>query len=600
MPNFRKKFYKFILNRFSHRLWPKIALILVAGISVPVFFLGALLLNNFDKSVKNSVLEAHKEAAVRLADRVGLFLGHCEGILNTSAATLGVLSQDPWQEEGILVELVLNQPLFLRASISDLSGKLVATSELGDVYNHGYSKDMLGNILRGETYISGVELLDKHTPCLTMAVPLKREGRTSGVLCADVDLRGLWEMLDGAQLNKAGRAMLLAADGTLLVHPDKKRVLKKENFRGQQDADSALAGLSGAVEISDRQGGNWVSGFAPVSKLGMALLVRQEHKTAYFFARAMRVQLWLIIILSEIIACFASIFLAIFFSGRIQALIFRLKGAVYGEPQDNNSLSKRDEIGELMAIISDLTERLKETRLKERLSSIGEAAVWVAHELKNSLLPLKTFVQFFPSKHHNGEFMDKFRSVVPVEIDRCEKMLKELSELSGQSELKLARVNVKEIMDDVLKMMEEKFLEASIKAQVHLEDSNLYAMADAELLKRAFMNLIINAVEAMPGGGVIAISMDLISRGGSGGSYIEVKVRDNGIGIQEGKLRDIFKPYKAAKRNGRGLGLAISRRIIEEHGGNISVESKPGMGTTFTLVLPALINAGSITNPLAL
>lgn len=587
MGRIKRALSRFLLNRFYRKFWVQIAIVLAVIISVPVVLLGLSLLNTSQSAVRKTVLNNHKEIIIRAAEEINLFLKQPRDILNSTAALLGVAHYSPWQQETMLVELALNQPIFIRVFSLDLSGKLIASSDLGGTLDLDSDKAAVREVPENNVYISAVRFQDNHTPYLTMAVPVKMRDKISGILMADVNLRGLWDIVDKIRLEDTGRVFLVSDNGTLIAHQDKKRVLKNENLKGQPDVNAVLYGRTEAIELADEEGKKWISCYAPIADLGWGVVLRQEQRESYLFSRVMKVQSWIIIIFSEIAAILIAVIMARIFAQPIRTLVSRIKNLNNGGPEEKIKIKRHDEIGELIKIFNELTYKLKKAKASERFSTIGEAAVWVAHELKNSLVPIKSFIQLLPVRHGNGKFIDKFSNVISGEIDRWEHMLKELSGFSTHSELIISRVNVRDIMDNVLKIMEDKFIEEKIKVEFHVKNNNLYMQGDPEKLKQVFINLIINAVKAMPGGGTLIVSMDSAAASPvSRVSYIEVNISDTGIGISGDILENIFEPFRGRRQEGVGLGLAISRSIVEHHKGEIRVKSELGVGTTFTVRLP--------------
>ena len=580
---------RFLLNLFYRKLWIEIAVILVILVTIPLALLGVSLLDTSQEAMRKTVLNNHKEIVTRAAQELRLFIKGPEDLLNTTATMLRTVYPAPWKQETMLVELALNQPVFMRASCVDLSANVLASSELGRGLKWDYPEDALEAIKSRKSYISAVKILDNHTPYLTMAVPVKKAGKTVAALIADVNLRGMWEIVDSIRLDKTGRAHLVSSDGTTIAHQDKKKVLKNENLRGLKDVDLALAGRAGAIELEDESGKKWISSYAPISGLGWGIVLRQERGEAYLFSKIMKRQSLIIIALSELAAILVSIFMGRVLARPVRNLVSRIKRVAAGDLNHKIKVRRRDEIGELVGSFNDMTKKLKRAKARERLSAVGEAAAWIAHEFKNSLVSIKAFVQLFPHKHTDKEFVDRFSKLMPGEINRWEGMLKELSEFSSHSELEITRtdVDVKELIGNALEIMTEKFIEKRIDVKYNVRHDNFRIKADAQRLKQVFMNLIINAVNAMPEGGSLAVSMDLIDNEGLGGpAHIRVGIKDTGSGIPADTLEKIFEPFHTTKRGGMGLGLTISRGIIEQHGGSIEVESEIDNGTTFIVTLP--------------
>ncbi|MDD5130519.1 MAG: ATP-binding protein [Candidatus Omnitrophica bacterium] len=578
----------FLLNFFYRKLWVRISAILLPVVTVPVVVLGILLMNTSSKAVKSSVLSNYQQIAAATANEIGLFVRGPQDILNTTASLLSVNYPAPWKQETILVELALNEPVITRVSSVDLSGRELASSEMGrGLAKWDYPKEALETAAANKEYISTVKLLDNHTPIVIMAVPIKKVGSIVGALVAEVNLRGIWEIVDNIKIGQTGRGFLVSADGTLIAHQDKKRVLKNENLKAQNDVRLALSGRSEAVELLDREAGKLISAYAPIPGLGWSIVIRQQQVEAYLFSKLMMAQSWIIIILSELVAILVSILMGRALASPISALSSRIQEVSAGELDHRIKIRMRDEIGELIRSFNAMTKKLKKAKERERLSAIGEATTWITHELKNSLISIKSFVQLFPLKHKDDKFVDKFSRLVPNEINRLERMFRELSDYSYHSELRITKFNVSEVMGSILEIMKDEFTENRIEVNYSLQNNNLLIEADQERLRQVFMNLIINSINAMPGGGLLAVSLKQVNMEGlSGSAHIEVKIKDTGKGMPKIIQDKLFEPFRTTQDGGMGLGLTISRKIIEQHGGKIAVESQMDKGTAFIVRLP--------------
>ncbi|MBI4982446.1 MAG: HAMP domain-containing protein, partial [Candidatus Omnitrophica bacterium] len=376
--------------------------------------------------------------------------------------------------------------------------------------------------------------------------------------------------------------------GTIIAHQDKKKVLQNQNLKDKKEVASVLNGREGAIELQDETEGKLISSFAPICSLGWGLVLRQKQDEAYRFSGVMKMQSWIIIILSELLASLASIFMGKKLAAPIKNLSSGIKSVAAGNLDHKIIPRMRDDIGELIRSFNSMAKKLKMSRDRERLSAIGEAAAWIAHELKNSLVSIKSFVQLFPVRYRDERFRDKFSRLVPGEINRMERMFKELSDFSSHSELSKTRTNMKEVIDNTLELMREEFINKKINLNYSLQNDNFPIEADPERLKQVFMNLIINSINAMPQGGSLAVSIEKREplQAESIPARIEVRIKDTGKGISGELLRKLFEPLHTTKDGGMGLGLTISRKIVEEHGGNIDVESEIDRGTTFIVRLP--------------
>ncbi|MBN2482569.1 MAG: HAMP domain-containing protein [Candidatus Omnitrophica bacterium] len=577
------------MNRFNltiRKLWIKIALILIAMVTIPVVILGILLIDTSQQAVRQSVLTNHKEIAVKSAEQIELFMVRAYDLLNTTSSMLGVLAPAPFKQETILVELVLNQPMFIRASSVDLTGKELASSELGRGLNWHYPDEALTSIFERKNYLSEVKLLDNFTPFVTMAVAIKRLGKIDGMLIADVNLRGIWDMVDSIELSDTSQVFLVASDGTLIAHKDKKRVLKKENLIDHLDIQAVLKNEKGAIELSDETGKKWISAYAPIRASGWGIVLRETQNTAYIFSQKMRIQSWIIIFLSAIIAILVSIFIAHLVTRPLTTLISKMRAVSGGNLDEQLAIDRQDELGELMRTFNHMIAQLKIAKERERLSAIGEAASRMAHELKNSLVAIKAFIQLFPHKHKEPQFVSKFSTLIPPEINRWERMLKEISEFSKQNILTKGPVKLDTLIKGVLEILKEQYADTRIEIKTEFPTHIPLIDADAERLKQVFFNLIINALQAMGKEGILTLSLET---SGETSPSIEIRIKDTGKGIKPEHIAKVFEPFYTSRSEGMGLGLAISKKIIDQHGGEIEVTSTKGEGTTFTITLPVNI-----------
>ncbi len=243
-------------------------------------------------------------------------------------------------------------------------------------------------------------------------------------------------------------------------------------------------------------------------------------------------------------------------------------------------------IGTLM-IFQDITEiKALEEKLRQadRLAALGTLSAGLAHEIKNPLSAIKTFVQLLPKKFENPSFMEKFNITVPREIDRINQLVEDLLELTRKRVRPFVNLNVNQPILQVIDLHGEEMKKRNIAFEDHLDKTIPSLHGDPERLYRAFSNLVINAIQAMPNGGSLFISSEL----DQAGSVLKLTFRDTGIGMDEETSRNLFNPFYTTKDKGAGLGMALTRKIIEDHRGTIEVASEKGKGTTFVLTLPVV------------
>jgi len=256
-----------------------------------------------------------------------------------------------------------------------------------------------------------------------------------------------------------------------------------------------------------------------------------------------------------------------------------------------------DEMGQLSRAFNRMTEQLSEQR--ERLVQAERVAAWrelarrLAHELKNPLFPLQTTVENLRrakqqgGEHGRNQFEEVFQESTGIllsEIDNLKKIIGRFSDFARMPQPELARVNLNDLVRDIVKLFEAQFSAVGrppITPELHLEEGLPAIQADATLLRRAIENLVLNAMDAMPAGGVLML------RTSHEGGDVNLEISDTGSGLTPEECERLFTPYYTTKQHGTGLGLAIVQSVVSDHGGRISVESEAGVGTSFHIHLPA-------------
>jgi len=227
-----------------------------------------------------------------------------------------------------------------------------------------------------------------------------------------------------------------------------------------------------------------------------------------------------------------------------------------------------------------------------KLASLGTLAAGIAHEIRNPLSSIKTFVQLLPSRPNDPEFQAEFSKLVSNDVDRITKIVENVLSFARSSTITLSEQRIEEVLDDSLALIQSKLKAKKVEVIKHYGQVPL-ARGDKDQLSQVFVNILLNAVEAVPGqGGRIEItcSTAMLESPLEGRRrktpHITVEIADNGPGIPENIKGRLFDPFFTTKPQGTGLGLAITYKIVEVHGGFISVVSTEGQGATFQVNLP--------------
>jgi len=266
----------------------------------------------------------------------------------------------------------------------------------------------------------------------------------------------------------------------------------------------------------------------------------------------------------------------------------------------------RDTAG-AMAMIYDLTQvrRLERNVARaDRLSTIGTLAAGMAHEIKNPLVSIKTFTQLLPARYTDEDFRETFSDIVPHEVDRIDTIVSRLLDFARPKPVCFIRVNICNIVTEVLALVENQSANACIETVMDFPDSAYWVKGDDQQLHQAFLNLVLNALDAMDAqkGGTLTITAKRAAMYVRKKSLdpetetqcVNIEVSDTGPGIYPDQLPHLFTPFFTTKDDGCGLGLSVVHGIITEHGGEIDIVSQPGNGATFIVSLPLAENLSTV------
>ena len=256
---------------------------------------------------------------------------------------------------------------------------------------------------------------------------------------------------------------------------------------------------------------------------------------------------------------------------------------------------RRDEMGTLASAFNEMTAKLGRARelefqlhQAEKGAVVGRLAAAIAHEIRNPLNYINLTLDhlrssFAPADESKRATFVRLTDQLKTEVARINRHITDFLKYSRPSKLELQDLDIRAEAEDALRVVEGRASECGIETRI-LQDGTLpHVMADRESLRSVFTNLVINAVEAIDGdGGSVSIKLSE-----TGQNSVKVEVIDTGHGIAADDISKVFEPYFSTKETGTGLGLAIVKKAIDDHGGTISVASKEGSGTTFTIILPA-------------
>jgi PAS domain S-box-containing protein len=255
-------------------------------------------------------------------------------------------------------------------------------------------------------------------------------------------------------------------------------------------------------------------------------------------------------------------------------------------------------LGALM-VLTDITtlKRLEmQIRRSDRLASLGTLSAGMAHEIKNPLVSIKTFAQLLPERYQDSDFRETFFSLIGHEVDRIDSLVNQLLRFARPAKPLLKPMHVHEVLEKALLLIGHRLYQKDIKLTRSWQAEVDTIHADADQIEQVFLNFFINALDAMKAGGSLTVATEigttetwptaLPGDAGEVREILRVTVEDDGGGIKPEDVPHVFDPFFTTKDYGTGLGLSVVHGIVQEHGGQIEVESELARGTSFHILLP--------------
>lgn len=366
-----------------------------------------------------------------------------------------------------------------------------------------------------------------------------------------------------------------------------------EHNGGLLPANVAQMLQSGATSYYDRdaENGRYLGLYTPLrSSDGQVTAVlfcglRSYQSLTGWFNRT---NLFLIILVTGIgLAVVAGIALSRRLTRPLQALATGVQAITKGDYRQRVSVEGRDEVAELAAAFNEMADRLAKSqeleaqlRRQQRLSALGEVAVGIAHEVRNPLGVIKTSAELLQKRGHLPETDVRLLGHVADEVRRIDHLIREFLNFAKPRPSVLHPLDPMEISRRAAEFCRAEFERHGITLTIEDKTEGARIAADEDHLYQVFLNLFLNAIEAMPNGGRLSVLRDRFD------GETRITVADDGIGIPPEILDKIFNPFFTTKEHGSGLGLAKVFTIMESHGGRVEVLSSPEKGTSFALIFP--------------
>ena len=564
----------------------RFALLLAAAAVVPLLGYGAMSILSLRTGARQAVVEGNLNVARRAAEQIEQYVTSSVNILKAVAADLQQTGLEGWQQDRILKNFVLQFPEFTELTLLDEGGRPTVSSRLGTptVTVPGSEGVSIAGVL-----MSSFSLDDDLLPTAIVAVRLDdRDG--GGWLVGRLNLEELWRMVDRIRVGENGYALVVTGEGQLLAHGDpdvKARVARGDEMGTHPLVRRVQATTAVDPTVSeeyDDPRGQMLGVAARSQTLGWTVIVEQPSTSA--FAIAIRLQQQLVVAIT--VALVAMLAVGYIWGRRfidpILALTRGTKALAEGRLDERVTVDSTDEIGQLGFAFNNMADKLVElqedVRKKERQAMFGRIAVGLVHDLSHPIQNIGNSCKLIVKMFDDMEYRESFKRTVERELAQVKRVLDDLRNVARPLPLERFPLDINKAIAELVESMQTTAESAGLKLETELVFGPVYVEGDLFALNRVYRNLLTNAMQATPPQGRIVI------RTLRQHDQATIEIADTGCGIPPERLENIFDDFVTTKRRGLGLGLAISKKVVEQLGGQIAVTSQVGVGSTFTLRFP--------------
>ena len=566
------------------RIAVRFALLLALAAIVPLVAYGVVSIWSLQRGTRESIVTGNENVATRAAEEIRRYVVTNAELLKALAADLQDTGLSTSQQDQILKNYVLQFREFRELTLFDEAGQVVATSRVGAprvAIPKTATLDVDG------VRMSPMRVDEDLLPTAVFGIHLLKLNEPAGWLAGEFSLEEMWRMVDRIRIGENGYALVVAADGRVIAHgdPDNKALVAQTRNMAANPLVALAAKGPVAREYDSENGRRELGVAAPIPALGWTVVV--EQPTAEAFANATQLQRQLVIAISA--ALFVMIAVGYGFGRSFITPILELKRATHdvaaeGRLDTRVNIGRRDEFGDLGESFNMMADRLVELqedlKRQERQAMFGRMAAGLVHDLSHPIQNIGNSTRLLLRDDVDPESREMFRRTIERELATLKRFMDDLRNIVKPKPIERFAMDANASVSEIVESMRGEAERNALEIRTAYADGPLVIQGDRFALGRVYRNLITNAIQATPAGGAITVATARI------GDRVEIRVSDTGSGIAPERLAAIFDEFVTTKRRGLGLGLAISKRIVEQLDGTIEVQSEVGRGTAFTLRFP--------------
>lgn len=564
----------------------RLAVLVATAAIAPLLAYGLVSLQLLRSATNVSVTGEAETAAEHAASEIAQYLDHNIDLLTAVASDLQYADLTLDQQRRVLRNNVHAFQAYSELTLFDGNGTALASSRL-------YKPTLVLGADRpmpGRPRVAPIRIDAAQLPSTEISLHLDHAGPPVAFLVGRLSLEELWHVVDRVRVGGRGHAVLVDETGRLIAHGDP--AMRASVARGDDllwhplihpRAGSTLAG----VERYTRQDGVEMLGVSrPVGERGWRIIVEQRAVEAFALSTRLERFLVMTVLTGLALTLLIAVVWGRSFVRPIDALMRATRALADGRLQERVAIVGRDEFSELGRGFNSMADRLvtlqAEAVRQERQATFGRIAAGLVHDLAHPIQNIGNNCRLMLQLYEDPQYRQDFRRMIDREFPAIRRLLEDLRNLARPIPLERFPVDVSRLLQETAERINPVAAQAGLTVAVTTPDGALAIEGDLFALGRVLQNLLQNALQATPPNGRVWLATHEIE----GRAVIEVG--DTGCGIAAERLPHVFDDYVTTKRRGLGLGLAISRRIVEQLGGTIAVTSEVGKGSVFTLSFPAI------------
>ena len=565
----------------------RFALLVGMAAVVPLLAYGAVSLLSLQRGTHDSIVTGNVNVATRAAEEIRRYVVSNAALLKALSADLQNTGLERRQQDQILKNYILEFREFREITLFDEAGAPVVSSRAGKprivIPKH------TAPVAEGVD-MSPIRVDEDLLPTATFVIRLTRLSQGVGWLAGEFSLEEMWRMVDRIRIGEHGYAMVIAPGGELIAHgdPDKKTLVAQARTMTAHPLVAAMRETHDAapasLEYTD-EGRRNLGVATKIPALGWTVAVEQPTSEAYANATQLERQLRIAILAALLVMVVVGYMFGRSFINPILELKRATHDVAAGRLSTRVDITTGDEFTDLGESFNTMADRLvqlqEDVKRQERHAMFGRVAAGIVHDLSHPIQNIGNSTRLLLRDDVDQESRDMFRRTIERELTTLKRFMDDLRNVVKPKPIERFAMEVNQSVTEIVESMRPEGDRNGVLVEARYAPGPLVIEGDRFALGRVYRNLMSNAIQATAPGGSVTIATARV------GDHVEISVTDTGSGIPADRLSAIFDDFVTTKRRGLGLGLAISKRIVEQLDGTIVVESEVGRGTAFTLRFPA-------------